>query len=342
MTAWVQVLVAMADGPNAPVQGVIRKTPEDRPERVNFATVGDRMPMLVGVGGGDVRIWRDQAKVRVETLDGQPLFISDGANAWQFEQPGEPPRHGGAGRVRYIGTGRDLLFNRPAHDWLGNDYTRPTGSVCDAEFLDRPCWTVELAPPRHKDGALQLVVDAETGAVLAQRNDTAGIAVSFIEITVGEPIDPALFVWTGTVHSDVDRQHEHAAQREADRATQLEWFRQHVTERPLTVPVVLDLSVDHVRITDEETGAFEASLGGGLISGMLARRPHSDQPWELRWHGTVRHWRTGDFDWAAVLHQGDLDPTALTALQTALHPDQTVVTDQEFRPHPNRGGTPAS
>ncbi|MGF7119867.1 LolA family protein [Rhodococcus sp. BE178] len=329
MTAWVQVLVTMADGPSAPIRGVIRKMP-DAPERVRIFTAGDRMPMIVGVGGGDVRIWRDRSKVRVETLDGQPLFITDGTTVWQFEQPGEPPLEGSAGRVRYLGTGSDLLFSRPAQDWVGSDYTRPAGLIGTTKFLGRRCWTVDLAPGRYKEGLLRMVVDAETGAVLAQGNDAVGSNVSYVELSVGEPVDPDLFTWSGPVCTFEDRQREYAAEREAERSSRTEWFRNNVTDRPLTARVLVDLSVVETHAVDPETGAFEASLDGGLATGILARRPRSDQPWNLRWQGTIHRWSTDKFDWAVVLHQAELDPDALTALQATLHPGETAINDTTY------------
>lgn len=326
MTAWVEVLVTMADGPSRPIRGVIRKTP-DEPEPVRVFTAGDRMPLIVGVGSGDVRIWRDHSKVRVESLDGQPLFITDGATVWQFEEPGMPPLESSAGRVRYRGTGHDLLFNRPAQDWVGGEHTRPAGPIGTTEFLGRACWTIDLAPGRYTEGTLRLVVDTETGAVLEQSNDASGFHVSYLELDVGDPVDPDLFTWSGPVTTFEERQREYAAQQEAERASRTEWFRDNVTDRSLTARVRVDLNVDETHTVDPETGAFTASLGTGVVNGLLARRPHSDEPWDLRWPGAVHRWSTDGFDWAVVLHQAELDADALAELQAALHPGETAITD---------------
>ncbi|WP_031940197.1 hypothetical protein [Prescottella defluvii] len=337
MTAWVQVLVTMADGPSLPIRGVIRQTP-DKPERINFAYVG-QTPMFVGVGGDDVRIWRDRSKVRVENLDGHPLFITDGENAWRFDQPGQPPLRSTAERVRYLGTGSELLVNRPAHDWLGEDYTRPAGPIEDLAFLGRDCWSVDLLPPPRKTGLLRMVVDRETGAVLQSGNVGEGgndgndgnapaeIWVRYVELTVGDPIDPELFTWSGPTRDFDEDRRGHAALHRAEQDRKREWFRTNISDTLPVLRVPLPLRIEELHTLDEETGAFQASMAAGFASGMLARRPRSDEPWNLRWHGSVHRWSTEGFDWAATLHGVDLDPDALAALQAALHPGEAAKAD---------------
>ncbi len=120
--------------------------------------------------------------------------------------------------VHYAFTGTDLLARRDLGDFAGDDFTRPTGPVGATTFLGRTAWTVELAPPDHKPFPLQLVVDAETGLILQQRNDGFGSVDEWIEFVVGEPIPPDLFVWDGparTVHDEQVRMH---AAHEADDA----------------------------------------------------------------------------------------------------------------------------
>ncbi len=324
MTAWVEVLVTMADGPSLPIRGVIRKTP-DAPERINFATVGESEPMIVGVGSGDVRIWRDRSSVRVETLDGQPLFVTDGETAWQFGPPDEPPLRNSADRVCYLGTGSDLLFNRPAHDWLRADHTRPAGPIEEIRFLGRDCWAVDLAPGPHKSGVLRIVVDRESGAVLEQRNDASGFRVSYVELEVGATTETGLFTWSGPARDHEEVRREQAAEQRAEHERRLEWFRDNVSDRLPIVQIPVPLRVLDLHSLDAETGAFQASVTGGFVSGMLARRPRSNQPWNLLWHNETHRWSTEEFDWAATLHDVVIDAGALGALQATLHPGQAAV-----------------
>lgn len=309
----------MADGPSLPVHGTIRRTP-DEPERVNFASVGPA-PMLVGVGG-EVRVWRDRARVRVETLDGQPVFVTDGETAWKFDEPGQPPLRSTSDRVRYLGTGSDLLVNRPATDWLGDDYTRPAGPVEDVTFLGRECWAVDLAPPPRKSGALRLTVDRESGAVLEERNDTAGFDVGYVELAVGPAIDPALFTWSGPARDLDEEGRARSEQRSAEQARQQEWFRANVADSLPVLRIPMPLTLERILHLDEDTGAFEAAVGTGAAHLVVARRPRSGKPWNLHWHGTVHRWSTDGYDWCVSLPAGELDAESLGALQAALGPGQ--------------------
>ncbi|QCQ92324.1 LolA family protein [Rhodococcus sp. SGAir0479] len=322
MTAWVEVLVTMSDGPRLPVRGTIRKSP-DRPERINFAYAGEA-PLYVAVGG-DVHVWRDGPGMRIETLDGRPVFITDGESAWQFDGTGDPPLRSDARRVRYLGSGRELLVNRPAHEWLGDDYTRPAGPIEETTFLGRDCWAVDLAPGPRKSGVLRIVVDRESGVELEQRNVAADVRVAYADLTIGEPVDAGLFTWTGA-ERDFDEDRRQRAERDrAEDDRRLEWFRATVAADLPAVRVPLTPRVEAVHTLDETTGAFRASITAGLVSGMLARRVRSAEPWNLKWPGTVARWATSGFEWAVTLHGVDLDAAALGALQRALHPGQATI-----------------
>lgn len=71
----------------------------------------------------------------------------------------------------------DLQFgtSRPSEDrWTGGDFTIPTGPERAVTFLGRRAWHVELAPPPHKPYPMQMTIDARSGLVLRQGNDTFG------------------------------------------------------------------------------------------------------------------------------------------------------------------------
>lgn len=322
MTAWMQVLVAMAEGPTAPLRGTVRTCGREvRSSPMGWASVGKR-PLLASLPGGEARVWRAPGgQVRVETTSGQLVHLCDGRSAWRFED-GKDPVRAPAEQVRYLGPGSELLYTRPPAEWLGCDFTRPTGPVRDIEFLDRPAWEVELAPPPHKPHPVQLVVDAATGAVLALRNDAAGLAASYTDLHVGGPASVDLFTWEGPHRTAQDEQREHRSHWEALQRDRLDWFHSHVSSAPLTVSVLMDLGVTTVHTLDRETGAFEASLARGALTGSLARRPRSEQPWGLRWGATTHRWSTPTHEWALSLHEVQLDQGALAALRQLLHPGQ--------------------
>ncbi len=97
---------------------------------------------------------------------------------------------------------------------------------------------------------------------------------------------------------------EDLAQQEAERAAGVAWWREHVAAQRTTVRVEaeLDLTLAWTHSHGDD-GSFEASLGAGQ-GASLARRPRSDAPWDLRWHGDppAHRWSTPRWDWAFRVH----------------------------------------
>ncbi|OZG29127.1 hypothetical protein BH683_010685 [Williamsia sp. 1138] len=326
MTAWIEVLKTMVDGPHAPIQGVISRSGEVQGGL--YGHMGDIAPVYVS-GVDDLQVWRDGPKVRVETVAGDLVVMTDGQTVWRFARHEELPLRGAAREMSFIGPGKELLVTRSAGDWVGGRWTTPTGPIRDIEYLGRPCWSVELAPPRDKEPyARQLTVDQRTGAVLQQRVDAAGTAVSFIEFTAGIPIDPAMFVWTGEIGTSefLRRGDFHSMQTPSvgiRKDEQHNWFREHVTSRDLAIPITLDLNM-HLLRSHEEDGSFDAAIGEWPL-GRLARRRRSTDEWFLGWDIPVVHaWTAGEFDWVVGIVLGDLAAESLAMLQRLLHPEEPV------------------
>lgn len=317
MTTWVEVLTAMVDGPSKPITGVVETIlPEGHSETFGWAGAP---PVVVGLPLR-VRMWRDGSRLRVDLLDGTPAFRSDGESVWRFGSRGEPPLRAERRRIHYTGPGRTLIQVRPAGDWAGSDdFTRPTDKPIESvEFLGRAAWEVELAPPQHKPHPIQQVVDKETGAVLQSRNDAFGMSSSFVEFEVLDGVDAAFFSYDGPVVEDADRRQAQRQAADAEREEQCAWFRENVGATEVSIPVTLDARLDHVHRRDAD-GGFEATLRlPGHRHASLARRPRSDEPWELRWSGEVSRWSTAEFDWAVTLHDLPLDDAALASLQEQL------------------------
>jgi hypothetical protein len=215
--------------------------------------------------------------------------------------------------VVYQGSGLQLVFPRDANDFAGDDFTRPTGPVGATTFLGRPAYTVELAPPARKPFPVQLVVDAETGLVLQQRNDGFGSCDEWIEIVFGERFDDDLFDWQGPRRTRADERLEHQREWEADLAARAEWFREQVADLPLR----LELSVGVLVHVHDEDGSFEASLGESGL-GSLARRPASEEDWQLGWSEVQHRWSAGGWDWALSLHDVSITESSLAKLQQVL------------------------
>lgn len=239
--------------------------------------------------------------------------MADDTTRWQFDREHVSPIGASRDSLHYIGSGTELLTRPSAADFVGDDFTRPTGPVGSTRFLDRAGFTVELAPPPHKPHPLQLVVDAETGIVLQQRNDGFATVDEWVEFVTGEVLDPALFTWTGPTRSRADQRAVWAAEHEAEMARRREWFAANVVPSPLRVE--LDV-VPFVHEYDDATGAFQASLGDHFV-GMLARRPRADAPWDLGWSEPGHRWSAARWDWA-LMALPDLTPAGLDELKRQL------------------------
>ncbi|NKR57768.1 hypothetical protein GS485_08510 [Rhodococcus hoagii] len=320
--SWVEVLVRMVDGPDLPVHGVVRcRYSDDDARRDGFGWMSGMRPVvLTGGRAGDdgARVWRHGPRLRVERMDGTPLMISDGHTSWRFSD-GQPPLEYVDADVRYLGDGTELLERRPATDWIGDDFTRPTGPIDTTVFLGREAWTLDLAPPPHKPFPIRIVVDRETGLLLQSRNDGAGVVDEWVEFEVGGTFDDRLFTYAGPVRSAEERQRQMRAEHEADANRRRNWFRANVSGVPMVVDVRADLSVQYLHTLDERTGAFEATLGSDrAVSGFLTRRPRSDEPWMLRIAEPVHRWSTRSFDWALAVHGVELADGELARLQGLL------------------------
>ncbi|MCZ4537831.1 hypothetical protein O4159_20720 [Gordonia terrae] len=329
MTAWIEVLKKIVDGPQVPVQGIIsRAGPIDT--GLLMGVVGEVIPLYVA-GLDDLQVWRDEPKVRVESMDGRPLVIFNGQTVWRFAHRESLPVQGAGREMGYVGPGRELLVTQPASRWVGNDFTTPDGPIRDIEYLGRPCWEVHLSPPAHKPHPMQLIVDQQTGAILQQRNDGFDIAVSFIEFTAGIPISQNTFEWDGPVRPprrlpDTDDFRSSFIPSQGHRKDEHQaWFAEHVTTSPLTIQITATFTVTHLYHYDDD-GSFDAEISGaGFIGGRLARRPRTSTIWHLNFRTDApQAWSTTQHDWALELYTGPLDQPSLATVQHLLHANEPV------------------
>lgn len=333
--SWAVLLTLMVHGPDPEpsIRGTIRASGDDDGGQ-DWVVMGDEpVPIFTGSCTGDggstapLRVWRDGPLVRVEQADGTVSLIASADTCWIFDGEHDAPERAPRRALRYGGRGTELMGRRPAEDFLARprrhpgysdddgDYTTPTGAIGVTTFLGRTAWTVELAPPRRKAYPMQLVVDAETGIVLQQRLDGAGLVMEWLEFAAGEQFDPALFGWDGPVRERRDPRAEREAEHRADVARRRAWFGANVAPVPLTVELKVE---PFVHWWDEDSGAFEASLGQAGIAS-LARRPRSDEPWDLDWHHDSQYrWSTARWDWALAVHETRLSPSAVEALKRQL------------------------
>ncbi|MGB7362538.1 MAG: hypothetical protein WA931_05810, partial [Rhodococcus sp. (in: high G+C Gram-positive bacteria)] len=276
--SWIEVLIRMVDGPTPPHRGRIRSRGEDGKPRKNvgWAIVGGQSPPTISGGVDDavVTVWRDEKRVRIENSNGDPVLICDGERCWRFRDP-ELPTVAPAKSLLFRGNGTELLTRRPASSWVGNDFTTPFGEIARTIFLGREAWGFHLEPPPHKPHPYGMVVDKETGLVLAQGIDQIGLLDEWIDLEVVDGFADELFTWTGPAESAEAAHRRTLAGHEDTSNERREWFRRNITGSTVRAVFSAPFDVQYVHELDESTGEFFASLGNGLVSGSLARRLHS-------------------------------------------------------------------
>lgn len=333
MTEWVQMLVTMADGPRQPIHGVVVPYHNsDEPFHYYFGSYGEE-PVFLPVHLPGVHLYRWGRRSRIESVDGQVMFVSDGTTAWDFTADPDQPRRTELHHVHSPGAGRYLAITPRVEHWVGNHHSRPTGQVTEVEFLGRRCWSVDLAPRESRNlpkPSLRLVVDAETGAVLAQHSGDGIDGAAYTDLRVGEHLELSLFTWDGPVTTDAESRSltGRGGPPVTPAQESMSWFHEEITAEPITVPMLTDLTPRFVHSIEPETGTFAAELGEK--AGWIARRPRSNQPWKAKTYEYQIAWSTEDFDWVCQIHHGTLDTAGIESLQQQLHPGLSVVGTPEL------------
>lgn len=303
--SWLELLVRMCAGEagERPFVGVLE---------VPYEEDDDRWPSTV-------RVFKDRDRYRVETLDGDVLAIRGSAHTYVFRRDEEVQRYDNDADGEFRpGPHSDVIMRREPWDWRGDDFTTPTGPASAVTYRGRDAWEIELAPPERKPSAIVLTVDATNGMVYEQRSVEFGVLSRWTEITDVESHPDELFEWTGdAVWHVVDFgivTEEEVEREEAERAS---WMAEQGAS---------SISVtEEVRLFPHEsndTGAFFASyrLDG---HGVVARRPVSDEEWDLDMHyDHVERWSDGQWDWC-VASGGSLDQVLEIRRQLAEPPPES-------------------
>lgn len=340
MTAWIEVLVAIVDGPTRPVSGVVspyRKT--DEPLHMYYGSYGDE-PVLLVLPPSGVRVTRWGCRFRIESRDGALMLCADGTTVWDFRDDPKRPRRTAQQRMYFFGPGRELILTRPAAHWVGEQLAKPIGPVTDIEFLGRRCWAFTLAAGRisrrHQNEPDQyLIIDAETGAVVAQHSTDGIDGAAYVDLDVADIIDLDLFRWDGLVVTDDDSRALAGRPAPNRQERGAGWFRENVTDGTIELSVVVDLATRAVDV-DVETGEFTAYLSTPSHEqfGWISRRVRTDKPWKISVPQFQIFWSTTNFDWTAVAYVSRLDDDAVHRLQHWLHPNDAVAGTPRVAPHP--------
>ena len=316
---WTELVVLMVDSHDEPtLRGAIRSFDgEDvsRRSHTSFWTEGTPLPVHARHGASAAepyKVWRDGLRVRLERPDGTPSLIVGDELCWQFHLDGrivESP----VSALRYGGQGTDLLWHQAGERLFGPYARRPLGPVEATTFLGRPAWTVEVGPPPGKDFRSEWVVDADSGFLLRDHNLTMGSVDEWVELVTGEVLSAELFSWAGPVTTDQELRESQAGDHEQEMAERRQWFTSHVAALPLR----LELASSVILHQWDDTGAFEASIGEHGF-GSLARRPRSNDEWQLRWSQPGHRWSDQHWDWAIQLHEDQLTVEGLEAVKRQL------------------------
>ncbi|MFC6707176.1 hypothetical protein [Flexivirga alba] len=254
------------------------------------------------------------ARHRLDRLDGTVFFIQDTDRAWQFhdEHPNRPDE--GGSEVSYVGTVWSLVVRPDRDRFEGNDFTRPTGPPRATEYLGRAAWEVQLAPPSHKPFPLTYVVDAETGLLLQERNERAGLLAGWLEFEVGADIDDSVFGWNGPVVTEEERDAAMWAEIQAERREGAAWVEQHITPQPVTVQLTY---TGPIQVNEhEKDGSFDGCLGSDPTLS-IGRRPLGRRDF-WRADASTYQWTSGEWRWQVMAHGATLTPESLRSLQEQL------------------------
>lgn len=313
---WHQLLYLMVHGPSIAMSGRIREVPGQARRGIGWVRMGgDPHPVFARGAGDEVDAWCWGDRFRLAEPDGRVTLICDGVTAWSFGEPDAPALESPRDHVELGLTGTDLLVRSTAERWLADDFTRPTGAPVRTTYLGRDAWEVELAPPSHKPSPMQVVVDAESGMVLQQRNDAQGYVSEWSELTVSSTLDVELFTWDGPVVSwDAQRRERHR-ELEAEQARRDGWALEQLGTESLVVSIEARLTVHRL----EDDGTLYASL---QPIGSLLRRPASEEEWpegdgDPEGDEPVHRWRADGWDWALHTWEALVDGS-LEQLQVAL------------------------
>jgi hypothetical protein len=279
------VLMALGDGPEPSISGVVHVRevePDDAQTEVVLPDVGP-----VRIKENRHRVAKRGSLMRREHDDGRPMAIYGHETKWIWlEGAALPTAFQGAA---WGWDDQRVVQRRALASWEGDDFTHPTGPARATTFLGRAAWSVELAPPAHKPFPLTLVVDAETGIVLQERNDGFGSVTEWDEISFGSELPDELFVWTGDALEPSDGR----AERERVMASRRDWLAARgIDALSWTVDAALSL-----HDWDDETGEFEAGLHFHLTVAVVRRR-RNDTDWDTRnnWPHEYR-WSDDEWDW---------------------------------------------
>ena len=263
--------------------------------------VRGRIEYSTAAADGDdevVLAFRDGPRARLADEAGRPWLLCDGTWVWRHEdENGAMGVQSYEGRDLWAGGASGLAGRRGREDIELFGFGTPIGPIEATTLLGRKAWRFRFAAPPHKPFDMAVVVDDETGLTLEKRFGHHSLA-RWTSFETGVELPAELFRWDGPTVDVVEQQREREqdARGELERFQDLQatWFAANVTGEQIRVR---GYDVEVTLHSGGDDGSFQASLGGGLDAA-LARRPRSDQWWELDWSQVTHRWSDDTWDWA--------------------------------------------
>lgn len=195
---WAHLVILMAlggDGPDPTLRGIIaqREMPSQR-TRNTEQDQQDPGPQSAP-DLSSYRLLKKGPRLRRESLSGRLLSLQHGNEHWVVDPNGTSARHWPAAML----TWPDQLLSerRPLRQYDRDDFTRAANPPSPTVFLGRQAWQVDVAPPPRKPFALTMIIDDETGLVLAAHSGNGTSFVEWRELELGAELPDDLFVWQG-------------------------------------------------------------------------------------------------------------------------------------------------
>lgn len=266
-----------------------------------------------------VRVHKSGARYRVETLEGELLFIKGSEREWRFSPGAEMPvmitQEDDEGFE--FGSYAYAIVRPNPTNWRGDDFTTPTGPARHTTYLGRDAWEIELAPPPHKPAPILLTIDALTGMQMRWHSERFGDVFRWTEIEHDVVHGDELFDWTGEcarswlfAEDDAPEELREMIEREQrERAERLAALRMP------DLHVELTAGPDLHAVEDDGSAHLSYDIEGFIV---VERRPHSDDPWDHgSFPGESAEWSDGDIDWYVRVLDG-VGPEQLASIRSQL------------------------
>ena len=190
MTDWDHVRAAVADGLHRPVRATVTAY---RNSRVSVVRAIGTPFVLWNLVSPARRVLLDGRRVRVEDVDGTPLWILGDEDVWDFTEDPACPVATGRRYAHFFGPGAELVMRTPGllphlDEFFGG------GTVTRETLREHEVWVVTGTV---NGDAARLTVDVGTGVPLAVSAVDDDWSAELLDVDLPGHVAPGLFSWDG-------------------------------------------------------------------------------------------------------------------------------------------------